>query len=194
MKWSDTIVFSPTLRDVGLLTQVPAQNWEVFLREREAAAYENGRSEGERNLAAQLEQQRQELATLQNGLLDSLKGTLPKMIQESESALIQLALESAQKIIAGMPVEATLVEAVVREALQQVEDTAGTVIQLHPEDLALLRKTDSPLLAGLPDTGAFRLTASSEVTRGGCIVQTRFGVVDARREIKVEQLRKALTE
>ena len=37
-------------------------------------------------------------------------------------------------------------------------------------------------------------STSADVTRGGCIVQTRFGVVDARREIKLEQLRKALNE
>jgi flagellar assembly protein FliH len=85
-----------------------------------------------------------------------------------------------------------MVEAVVREALKQVEDTAEIVIQLHPDDLALLRKHESPLLNGLPETGPLRFAGSPEVTRGGCIVQTRFGMIDARRETKLEQLRKTL--
>jgi flagellar assembly protein FliH len=194
MKWSETIVFSPALRDVRLLTQVPALNWEVHLREREEEAYKNGRRDGERALGEQLVKERKEIAELQTGILDSLRRTLPRMIQETESALINLALESAQKIVAGLPVEASLVEAVVREALQQVEDTAEMAVQLHPDDLALLHRHKSALLTSSPESGTLRFTASSEVGRGGCIVQTRFGMIDARREIKLEQLRKALNE
>jgi hypothetical protein len=41
MKWSETIAFSPALRDVRLLTQAPAQDWTVHLREREEAAYQS---------------------------------------------------------------------------------------------------------------------------------------------------------
>jgi flagellar assembly protein FliH len=192
MKWSDTITLFQDLRDVRLLTKAPSQDWEEHLREREEAAYENGRRDGERALSEQLLQQRNEMVELQNGVVNSLQRTLPQMVQETEFTLINLALESAQKIVAGMPVDFAMVEAVVREALKQVEDTAEIVIQLHPDDLALLRKNESPLLSGLPETGPLRFASASEVTRGGCIVQTRFGMLDARRETKMEQLRKTL--
>jgi flagellar assembly protein FliH len=194
MKWSDTILFGPAPRDVCLLAQVPAQNWAVYLREREEAAYQNGRREGEKVLREQLELQQKEWASVLNGVVDSLRNTLPRMVQETESTLINLALESAQKVVAGLPIDVSVVEGVVREALQQVEDSADMVVQLHAEDLALLRKHESPLLGGVQENGSFRFAASSEVTRGGCIVRTRFGVVDARREIKLEQLRKTLNE
>lgn len=193
MKWSDSIILDQPLRDVLQLTKAPAQDWEAHLREREEAAYQNGRRDGERALSEQLLQQRNEMVELQNGVVASLQRTLPQMIQESESTLIALALESAQKIIAGLPVDSQMVEAVVREALRQVEDTAEIVIQLHPDDLALLRKHESPLLKGLPETGPLRFTGASEVTRGGCIVRTRFGMIDARRETKLEQLHKTLS-
>jgi flagellar assembly protein FliH len=192
MKWSETIAFGPALRDVRLLTQAPAQDWTAHLREREEAAYQNGRRDGERALSEQLLQQRNEMVALQNGVLSSLQKILPQVIQETESALIQLALESAQKIVAGMPIKAAMVEAVVREALSQVEGNAEVIVQLHPDDLALLRKHESHLLNGVPETGPVRFASSPEVTRGGCIVQTRFGIIDARRETKVEQLQKTL--
>ena len=112
---------------------------------------------------------------------------------EARTALINLALEAAQKIVAGLPISAELVEAVIREALQQVEETAEITIQLHPDDLALLRKHDSPILKGIPDSGPLRFIHSAEVTRGGCLVQTRFGLIDARRETKLEQLRQKIS-
>jgi flagellar biosynthesis/type III secretory pathway protein FliH len=37
-----------------------------------------------------------------------------------------------------------------------------------------------------------RFQPSPEVTPGGCLVQTRFGVIDARRETKLELIRQSL--
>ena len=192
MKWSDPIPFSQPLQGVTLLTQAPVQGWQEHLREREAAAYERGHREGQQAMGAQLLQQRNETVELQKGVLDSLRRVVPQVVQEAETSLINLALEAAKKFVASQPVDAALIEAVVRDALRQVEDTAEIIIQLHPDDLALLRQHNAPVLAGLPDTGPLRFSASSDVTSGGCIVQTRFGLVDARRETKMEQLRQTL--
>jgi flagellar assembly protein FliH len=85
-----------------------------------------------------------------------------------------------------------MIESVVHEAVRQVEGSAEITIQLNADDLALLRLHNSAVLNGLPDTGALRFVASAEVTRGGCLAQTRFGVIDARRETKMEQIRQAL--
>ncbi len=192
MKWSDSITLKQPLRDAQLLVNAPALDWETYLREREKAAYEQGRRDGEGAIDEQLKQQRQEMAELQNGVVRSLKEMLPQMGREMESVLIQLAFESAQKLVAGLPINAKMVQAVVREALSQAHDLTDISIRIHPDDLALLRKHKSPLLAGLPETGPLRFVASSEVTRGGCVIQTRFGLMDAQRETKLEQLRKAV--
>jgi flagellar assembly protein FliH len=76
--------------------------------------------------------------------------------------------------------------------LGQVQDTTEVSIRLNPDDLALLQKSKSPLLEDIPGTGQLRFVPSAEVTRGGCIVQTRFGIVDAQQETKLEQIRKAV--
>jgi flagellar assembly protein FliH len=193
MKWSDAIPFNRPLRDVRLLLQAPAQEWQEHMREREQAACERGRRDGERALSEQLLQQRNEMVELQRGVVESLRRAVPQVIQEVEGAVVKLALEAAQKIVAGLPINPETVETVVREALRQAEDTADITIQLHPDDLALLRKHNSPVLDGTPETGPLRFVGSSEVTRGGCIVQTRFGLIDARRETKLDQLRQTLT-
>jgi len=192
MKWSESIPFRHPLRDVRPLTPAPMQDWQEHLREREQAAYERGRNDGEHALGEQLLQQRNETVELQKGILDSLRRVVPQVIQEAEAALMSLALEAAQKFVAGLPIDSKLIETVIRDALRQVEDTAEIIIQLHPDDLTLLRQHNAPVLSGLPETGPLRFIGSAEVTRGGCIVQTRFGLVDARRETKMEQLRQVL--
>ncbi len=188
MKWSDSIPFPRPLRDVRLLVQAPVQDWKDFLQEREAAAYERGRQDGESTLSKQLLQQRNEIAEMQHGVLQSLTNAIPQVVQATETALMDLALEAARRLVAGLPITSEMIEAVVRETVQQVEGSAEITVQLHPDDLALLRQHQSPVLNGLAETGPLRFVTSSEVTRGGCLVQTRFGMIDARRETKLEQL------
>lgn len=188
MSWSETIEFDQPLREVRFLADAPSQGWEELLRAREEAGYRRGSCDAGKAVSDQMLQQRAEIAALQNGILENLSKAVSQVIQESETAVISLALEAAGRIVAGLPISAELVESVVRETLRQAEDTAEVLIQLHPEDLAILRRQDSKLLADPPDSGPLRFGTSAEVTRGGCIVQTRFGVIDARREVKLEQL------
>jgi flagellar assembly protein FliH len=156
------------------------------------ASYERGRLDGERALSEQLVQQRAEVMALQTGLLASLREAVPHVARAAERTLVALALEAAQKLVSGTPISAEMIESAVKEAIAQVEDTAEFTVQLHADDLALLERTHSPLL--LPQGGRerIRFQPSAHVTRGGCVVQTRFGVIDNRRETKVEMLRHAL--
>ena len=85
-----------------------------------------------------------------------------------------------------------MIEASVREALSQVQESTEFSIFLHSDDLALLQKLNSPLLATKNGTDQVQFHSSADVTRGGCLVQTRFGIIDAQRETKVAQLKKAL--
>ncbi|HTR40579.1 MAG TPA: FliH/SctL family protein [Pseudomonadales bacterium] len=193
MKWHNSITLEQPLADVRLRVAAPASTGAEPAQEQEQAAYERGRRDAEQLFGGQLLQQRNEMAELQNGVIKSIQQMFPQMAREMETALIQLALESVKKVVAGVKIDAKIVEAVVREALSQVQDTADISIQLNPEDLALLRKSKSPLLEELPGIGSLRFVTSADVTRGGCMIQTRFGIVDAQRETKLEQIQKAVT-
>jgi flagellar assembly protein FliH len=113
-------------------------------------------------------------------------------MRDTESALIALSLSVAQKIVAEIPISTAMVEAAVRDALAQIEGTAQFTVRLHPADLELLQKSGSPLLAAGDGAKEFRFMSSPEVTRGGCLVQTHFGTVDARRETKFDLLQRTM--
>jgi len=192
MKSYKAITFTVPLRDVCLVSSSSRVENEQRQRELEQAAYERGRRDAEKALSEQLIQQRGEMLELQQGVLNSLHNAVPQLVRESEQALIDLALEVAQKIVAGIPISQELIEGAIHEAVAQIEQNTEITIQLNPEDLALLKKHESPIFKGLPNADTLRFNASADVTRGGCIVHTRFGLIDARRETKVAQLRKSL--
>lgn len=179
----------------AVLRTLPRMSAEVaaLLREREEQAFERGRRQAETALASQIVSQRNEMITLQNGVLKSLQATVPQLVRESEQTLIELALTTAERLVAGMPVDVALVEAAIREVLTQVEETTDVQLLLHAEDLALLRREGSEFIGDDP-TRRMRLAASPEVSRGGCVARTHFGDIDGRRETKLAQVRKAVTE
>jgi flagellar assembly protein FliH len=185
----DTVRFSTPPCDIKL---VRSGNRETLQQEDLQASFERGRIEGERALSEQLIRQRAELMELQTGTLAALREAIPQVTRECERVLVSLALESAQRLVFGLPVSTELVEAAVREACSQVEDTAEFTVQLHPDDLALLQRANSPLLLPEGGTDRIRFQSSQHVSRGGCLVQTHFGVIDARRETRAELLSKAL--
>ena len=194
MKWSETIVLKEPLREVRLSVLPPESEQENRARALEQAAFERGRLDAEKNLGEQLLQQRNELLELQQGVLESLRNAVPDVIQQTEGVLFQIALESAKKFVAGIPIDSVLVEAIVREAVLETKETAEITVHLHPDDLALLHKHAAPILQGLPEAGLLKFIGSSEITRGGCLVQTRFGLLDARRETKIEQIRESISK
>ena len=189
--WSETIALSRPLRDARPADGGAPAPAEDPRQAELSARYQLGLADGERALTEKLIQQRAELHELAQGLLESLRQAVPQVIRETESTMVSLALAVSQKLVAGVPISADMVEASVRDALTQVEGAARFTVRLHQADLELLQKAGSPLLT--PAAGQeFRFLASPDVTRGGCLVETNFGTVDGRRETKLDLLKKNL--
>lgn len=180
----ETILLPVPLRAVTLPGFTPAVSAEEV-----HAAYERGRREAEQSFTAQLLQQRADFLELQSGILRSFQQALPQSAADCERSLVALAIEVAERLVGDLPVSAAMVEAAVNDALRQVGDATEIAVTVHPDDLALLQRTQSPLL-----TPPLKFETAPDLTRGGCLVKTRFGLIDARRETKVQLLKDALAQ
>jgi flagellar assembly protein FliH len=192
MSRHETIQFAVSPRDIRLGARAVMGNSSEHLRAAERAGYERGVIEGERALSAQLLRQRTELFALQNGAITALQQAVPQVVRQTEDAMVALAFEIAQKLVADLPITREVVAANVREALEQVEDTTEFTVLLHPDDLEMLGADPAKILNAEVTGHKMRFTASHEVSRGGCVVQTRFGIIDTRRETKLARVAEAL--
>ena len=189
--WPKTIRLSQPLKDATLAAPSWGEELEQRIQDRERAAAERGRAEAQKFVGEQMIQQRAELTTLQNGILGALKDSMPGVVRDCETHLINLALEVARKLVDGLPVEAPLVEAAIAAAMRQVEESSHYSICVNPADLALLQANTSTILAA-NESRRVTVTASNDISRGGCVVETPFGRVDARRETKFDLLKTAI--
>lgn len=190
--WRETIRLPRPLREVRLAATRLLNYSEEQVRMREQQSFERGRRETEQALKDDLLRQRSELSKLETSLLESLRQVLPQIARDAEGALVALALEVARKLVADLPVSSDMVEAAIREALMEVEENSDMTILLHPADLELLHAHDSSLFQTKSNGERIHFDTSTEVTRGGCLVRTNFGIIDGRRETKLELLKQSL--
>jgi flagellar assembly protein FliH len=150
-----------------------------------ARAVEQGRAEG---IALGREAAAAELAPAAAALEQALaeaRALREAIVGEAEARAVQFALAIAEKVVAGaLEVAPERVLDVVRGALRGLLDGDRIVVCVHPEDAAIVRA------AGLGSEQAhLEVHGERRVARGGALVRTSVGEVDARIERKLDAVR-----
>jgi type III secretion protein L len=115
-----------------------------------------------------------------------------RLLAAAEGDVVELAFAVAARVV-GAAAERGVVVEVARRALESVRSRAHVTLRAHPDDLAALRAADAGLAAVLVCAPGIALRADSAVARGGVVVETEAGSVDATLSAQVEGLRRAVT-
>jgi flagellar assembly protein FliH len=147
--------------------------------EEEAAAA--GRRAG---YAAGLEQAAAELEPARQALEDAVRrldAERDEFVAVAERRAVELAIMLAEKMVgATLRVNPELVFSIVNGALRRLTERDRVVIAVNPEDLELVRNQAAAIAAQLGSSERFEVVADRRVGRGGCILRTAAGEVDAR--------------
>jgi type III secretion protein L len=151
-----------------------------------AAAREAARREGQ---AAGREEGLAEVT----GLLVRARATAAAARAEAAADLRTLAVRIAEKVVgralaAGPELAADYCAAALAAARHQREIT----LRVHPDDLAAVEAARPQLRALLARAPDLAVRADASVARGGCLVETEAGVIDARLETQLDAIERAL--
>jgi flagellar biosynthesis/type III secretory pathway protein FliH len=114
-----------------------------------------------------------------------------RLLGSAEGDLVELAFEIARRVLATAVDRAAVTEVAAR-ALDAARLREHVAIRAHPEDLAALRAAEPELAARLVRARGVALREDAAVGRGGIIVETEAGRIDARLETQLAGLRRAL--
>jgi flagellar biosynthesis/type III secretory pathway protein FliH len=110
-----------------------------------------------------------------------------------ERHAVDLALFLAEKVIGGaLAVQPDQVVEAVRGALRGIVDRERITVLVHPEDLDLVRDAMDGLRVTLGGIEHCEVQAERRVSRGGAVVRTTDGDVDARVETKLQRAREVV--
>jgi type III secretion system HrpE/YscL family protein len=113
------------------------------------------------------------------------------LLGDAEREAVELALRAAEKIM-GREVERGAAAEIVTQALTAVRRARRIRVRVSPADLEAVRAREAALVARLAPGAGFELCEDPAVPRGGCIVETEGGSIDARLETQIGALRRAL--
>lgn len=155
------------------------------MRIREEAKAEGvklGREDGRREAQADC-QRIKELANSYSQSLDTLDFRVADMV-------LELALEVARHVIAGeLTAKPERVLDVIQLALKQMVDTTREArLLLNPEDAALVR----PHLEDVLDKNRLRIVEDAHIVRGGCLIETPQGDLDATLQARWREVVRVL--
>ncbi len=156
-----------------------------------ARGFAEGKKAGSQEVWDQVRDLYQQLQTVANQVVSEQR----RLVRQAEPTLIKLVMAVVRRVLhRELNGNGDYVEAMVREALRLVHDSTRVVIRLHPEDAALLREKTQKLSAEVADLEALELKDDPHVSRGGCLVETELGTIDARLEVQLEEIARELED
>jgi flagellar assembly protein FliH len=119
--------------------------------------------------------------------LEELARLRERGIKDNELEIIDLALDVARKIIGSeLASDPQTVAKVIRNALSRVRVREGVSVRVNPEDHVLLSQ-------GTPDfLEAVKLVPDPDVARGGAVIESSTGNLDAQIEEQLAEIEKSL--
>jgi flagellar assembly protein FliH len=110
-----------------------------------------------------------------------------------EAQAVDLALFLAEKIVgAAVTADPALVVEAVRGALRGIVERERVTVLVNPDDLELVREAMGGLVAQLGGIEHCEVQAERRVARGGAVVRTPDGDVDARLDVKLQRAREVV--
>jgi flagellar biosynthesis/type III secretory pathway protein FliH len=150
----------------------------------ERRGHDEGLAAGRALAEAELEPVRAALAAA----IDSLSGARAEVVAVAEGRAVELAVALAQKILAtALEIEPEHVLSAVQGALRRLVDKDEVVLEVNPADVPLLQTQISTLDGTAGGPVSIQVVGERRVNRGGCIVRTREGEIDARIETQLER-------
>jgi flagellar assembly protein FliH len=115
-------------------------------------------------------------------------------IRRMETETVRLALAIAKKIIGTAADQGETIAHVVKAAMQKVADPRQLLLRLNPADIEAVDAFKQELLMD-GDVGAvMRLEADDTIERGGCVIETGRGDIDARIEQQIKVIEALLED
>jgi type III secretion protein L len=126
-------------------------------------------------------------------LITKSKEYYQRTVESSKDNLKMLAVKIAEKIVGrALELDAETINDIVSQAIRTLRRQKNVIVRCNQEDYDALKKHENDFLGMMGQSGVIDFVADPKITRGGCIVESELGIVDARLETQLKTLQKLL--
>jgi flagellar assembly protein FliH len=157
------------------------------------AGFDEGRRQAEKHLRSEWERRLAETQEHLHVALSSLQAELERFHLSAERQVVKLALAVAERIVKReIAMDNELVLRQIGEAVKRIVGIERMKIRVNPKDEALVRDYRTSILASTDAVRELAIEADETIARGGCIIESDSGNVDALIATQLERIEAAL--
>lgn len=117
------------------------------------------------------------------------------MMAKTEEQIVKLAMAVAEKILnQEVLTRKDVICGVLKGALKNVAETEGMKIRLNQDDFRYMMEVKQDFLQSFDGLRNVVFEEDAAIKRGGAVVETMFGEVDARLENQLKEIREAILQ
>ena len=165
---------------------------EGQLQQATREAYAKGVSEGiQKGKDLERQDSLQALQSMQQ-IIGEAAALKEKIIADAEEQITALSLAIAEKILhAEVTTNGEVVKNVLKAAIRNLEDRENMKIRLHPLDFRVMKEIKNDFFQNFDGIKNVFFEQDEGIQRGGAVVETEFGEVDARIEQQLNEIKTA---
>ena len=184
-------MFANASQEIARMKAVAANETENLKAQAVTVGKNQGLTEAQCQMTEQLKQTTERCNSAMNAAIQEAN----RIVQEAEPQIIELVLAISRKIIYDeMDEKPDIILRVVQSALERVRDQNHVNIHVGLEDYERILSNRNELQSILGSEQSLTVTADPVLGRGGCLIETSFGTVEAGVDTQLEAIRKALQE
>ncbi len=126
-------------------------------------------------------------------LLERLASTQSYCRQKNEEEMVKLALSCARRLInREISLDENVIADCVREVFNENSVQGRVTLFLNSEDFHLIDDQRSQILSDFPQINGLKVEIAEGIERGGCILESAMGRIDASLRSKFDELNRLL--
>ena len=159
--------------------------------EAERRGFQAGREAGFAEGRAEVERLIERVHTV----LDRAQDKRAEILAETEQQIVDLVLLITRKVVKVISEnQRNVVVSNVVQALRKVKGRGDIVIRVNVDDLKLATEHTADFVRLIESVKGITVVEDSSVDRGGCIIETEFGEIDARISSQLSELEQKILE
>lgn len=181
-------ILEGAFRTASSLLEQARRDRDTIAEAARSEGHEAGRNEG----IARVDAEMNELLVMLHGIIDAVREDRDRFLRTAEPELVRLALGASERIVHHeISQNDQFVVETVRSALTRASARNDIAIRVNPGDMAVMREYRERLLAA-GDFEHLRLIEDQRIDRGGAILESDSGTVDAKIATQLREVRGAL--